>query len=168
MRNRIIILLYILPFILAPALSWGWPWTKDMMDQPSHKAQKDKAPPEMPPGTVPTKGKPLHIKDRDSGALVINPIAPTKESLDRGRWLFNTYCATCHGEKGVGDGPVGKKYVPPTDLTSEYVQAKSDGEIYYVITYGGLAIMPYYRDSVLPQDRWHIVNYIKHGLGKPH
>ena len=54
--------------------------------------------------------------------------------------------ATASG--GRGDGPVGKKYVPPTDLTSDYVQNKSAGEIFYAITNGGLGIMPKYADAI--------------------
>ena len=35
-----------------------------------------------------------------------------------GRSLFVTYCASCHGASGRGDGPVGQDFrVPPADLT---------------------------------------------------
>jgi len=61
---------------------------------------------------------------------------------------------------------VGKKYIPPTDLTMDYVQNKPDGDIYYTITNGGLAVMPSYGDSVPKMKRWDMINYIKHGLGK--
>lgn len=164
MRIRPVVF-YCLLILISPGHSWGWPWTTDMFSQPSHKAQEDKAL-EIPAGTAPTHRRPILIKDKAQSDEVSNPILLNKESLERGKWLYDTYCAVCHGEKGVGDGVVGKKYVPPTDLTSEYVQKKSDGNIYYTITYGGLAIMPHYRDSILPEDRWHIVNYIKYGLGK--
>ena len=136
------------------------PWSWDQFDQPSYKAQED-SPPPTPAGIVPYMRPPLQIKDRDSADGVRNPMAPDEVSLARGKFIYKTYCAVCHGETGLGDGPVGKKYVPPTDLTGEYVQTKSDGNIYYTITYGGLAIMPYYRDSINAEDRWHLINYIK-------
>ncbi|MBI3397777.1 MAG: cytochrome c [Deltaproteobacteria bacterium] len=165
MKNSIIALLSIFLIVPGPALSWGWPWTRDMFSQPSHKAQEDKSP-DMPIGIVPNKGKPIHIRTRAEAAGIQNSIPSTESSLTRGKIIFNTYCTVCHGETGHGDGTVGKKYVPPTDLTGEYVQSKPDGDIYYTITYGGLAIMPIYGDAIIPEDRWHIVNYIKNVLGK--
>jgi len=150
---------------LLPGLASALPWSWDMYVQPSHKAQEEKAL-ALPAGTVPVDGKPVPMKDRDAAAKVANPVAPTPASIERGRDRFGIYCATCHGSGGKGDGPVGKKYIPPTDLTSDYVQNKPAGDIYYTITHGGLAIMPSYSDSVPPKDRWHIVNYIQHVLGK--
>jgi len=143
-----------------PQLSGAMPWSWDMYDQPSHKAQEEEAP-AQPEGIVPTTGKPLHIVEREDAEKLKNPVPVTEESLERGKDRYNIYCATCHGDTGKGDGPVGLKYAPPTDLSDEYVQTKPDGDIYYTITYGGLVIMPSYGDSVLYLDRWHIVNYIK-------
>jgi mono/diheme cytochrome c family protein len=156
--------LFILCCFLLPVSSYAMPWSWDMFTQPSHKAQENK-PPDMPEGIVSNKGKVLHTKERNDAAAIQKPIAPSYESLARGKVMYDTYCAICHGESGHGDGAVGKKYVPPTDLTTDYVQIKPDGDIYYTITYGGLAIMPIYGDAIIPEDRWHIVNYIKHVLG---
>lgn len=150
--------------VAAPSVASAMPWSWDMFAQPNKRSQKVK-PIAMPEGTVYNSGKPLPIKDRAAAAKVKNPIEPTAQSIERGKARYAIYCATCHGDAGKGDGPVGQKYVAPTDLSGEYVQKKADGEIYYTITYGGLAIMPSYGDSVAAQDRWHIVNYIKHSLG---
>jgi len=141
------------------------PWSWDLYSQPSHKAQEDVAP-RQPDGIVSTKGNPFYAKDRPGAASLKNPFEPTLSSIARGKKFFTIYCAPCHGATGHGDGPVGKKYVPPTDLTTEYVQSKPDGDIFYTITNGGLAIMPSYRDSVPKMERWNIINYIKHALKK--
>lgn len=135
------------------------PWSWDFFTQPSHKAQEEKARP-MPEGTVPVKGKPLEMDSMSEAGKVKNPVRANKVSIERGRDRYIIYCAVCHGRTGKGDGPVGKKYVPPTDLTSGYVQNKDSGEIFYAITYGGLGIMPKYADALSPEDRWHIANYI--------
>ncbi len=148
-----------------PAFVCAMPWSWDMFKQKSYRAQKSIAPP-TPEGTVSTKGKPFYVRDRAAAASLESPVEPTEESIGRGRAKYMIYCATCHGDTGKGDGPVGKKYIPPTDLTSEYVQSKPKGDIYYTITYGGMAIMPGYEDSMDPVDRWHIVNYILHSLKK--
>lgn len=58
---------------------------------------------------------------------------------ERGRKLFNQYCATCHGVTGKGEGPVAAALkVGPPDLTTiqqtgekfpfNRVQTKIDGE----------------------------------------
>ena len=42
-----------------------------------------------------------------------------------GKQMFTSYCASCHGEKGKGDGPAaGALKTPPADLT---VLAKNNG-----------------------------------------
>jgi len=150
--------------LALPGAAQAMPWSWDLFDQPSHKAQEDVAPP-TPAGIVPASGI-LYVKDRGDAPRLVSPSAPTEESIARGKDRYSIYCATCHGDGGLGDGLVGQKYITPTDLTSDYVQKKPDGDIYYTITYGGLAIMPSYGESVPPEDRWHIVNYIKHALGR--
>ncbi|MBI5492452.1 MAG: cytochrome c [Deltaproteobacteria bacterium] len=162
MKKNKLILAFSLAALLSPAAASAMPWSWDMYSQPSYKAQED-LPPQKPQGTVPTKGR-TNIKERVDAVRIKNPMEPKLASIERGEARFNIYCATCHGDGGKGDGVVGQKYVAPTDLTSDYVQAKPDGDIFYTITYGGLAIMPSYGDSVPAEDRWHIVNYIKHGL----
>ncbi len=149
--------------MLVPVTAKSMPWSWDFFTQPSHKAQEEKAL-AMPEGTVPVKGKPLKVASMADAAGLKSPVRATKESIDRGRDRYIIYCAVCHGRTGTGDGPVGKKYVPPTDLTSGYVQKKEYGQIYYAITYGGLGIMPKYADSMSPEDRWHIANYILHEI----
>lgn len=144
--------------------SFAMPWSWDMFTQPSYKAQEEPAL-TRPSGTIPFNKRPIKLKDRSEAVSVINPFKPAAESVERGRVQFAVYCAVCHGNSGKGDGAVGKKYVPPTDLTSKYVQDKIAGDIFYTITYGGLAIMPAYGDSVSEEDRWHIVNYIKYTFG---
>ena len=164
MKNR---LAYIIALLLTmtPASALAMPWSWDMFLQPSCRAQKCPAPP-TPPGLIPTTGDPFYAKDRAEAAKLKNPFPMTAESIERGRQRYNIFCATCHGDSGVGNGPVGQKYVTPADLTSAYVQSKPDGDIFYTITHGGLAVMPSYRDSVAQDDRWHIVNYIKGFFGR--
>lgn len=160
-KSRKIYLLTLLTTLIpvaAPAMPWSW----DMFTQPSHKAQSEATLP-FPEGTVSTKGR-ISLKDRDEAAKLKNIVPPTPKSIERGKFLFDVYCVTCHGETGVGNGIVGQKFVPPADLTSDYVQSKPDGDIYYTITNGGLAIMPMQGDAILPDDRWNVVNYIKHVL----
>ncbi|MEK7773871.1 MAG: cytochrome c [Deltaproteobacteria bacterium] len=166
MKNKIAILITLL-FVLMPEAVFAWPWSWDMFTQPAHKAQKD-LPPAMPAGAVPTTGGPFFkVKTKDEAVNLLNPVSPADASLERGEVLYNTYCVICHGTTGHGDGTVGKKYMTPTDLTSDYVKKLPDGIIFLSITRGNLGKddkMPGYGEAISPEDRWHIVNYIKNVL----
>src|SRR5438309_1251125 len=55
------------------------------------------------PGTVPVTGAPP-AADLKSADRLTNPRTRTSESLNRGKFLYETYCLVCHGEAGKGDG----------------------------------------------------------------
>lgn len=61
---------------------------------------------------------------------------------DRVRSTYETYCATCHGAEGHGDGVMAKFLEPkPKDLTNtEYMDTRSDYELYLAIKEGGAAV----------------------------
>lgn len=152
---------------LIPVAALAMPWSWDMYTQPSHKAQTERALP-GPEGSVPTGGKrAFGAKTRENSMNFPNPISPTDESFARGEALYSIYCAICHGDTGHGDGKLGKKYMTPADLTSDYIKKVPDGSIFFTITYGGVGKdeqMPAYGDAIRSDDRWHIVNYIKNVL----
>ena len=157
-----------------PVASGALPWNKDMVDQPSVKAQEKRV--YEPKDAVPVDGGEAIPKPQSLAELVLaraqagsieNPQPATPESLARGKALFETHCLPCHGAQGHGDGPVGQKFVPqPMNLTLDYVQQQPDGQIYYTITHGSV-VMPFYRDAIVPADRWNVVNYVKHALVAP-
>ena len=158
--------------LLLCSLANAFPWDKDMQDQPSVKPQESEVP-KPPPNSVPIGGlEPVKItqdvgeifQGRLEAASLVNPFEANLRSIEKGRVLFNMICAVCHGRTGLGDGPVGEKFIArPFDLTIQYVQNKPDGEIFFTITNGGV-VMPYYRDSLDPDERWHVVNFVKNGL----
>jgi len=153
--------------------SFAFEWDEDMRDQPSIKPQETQVITNS--SSVPLSGKETILPPENLSELVQarlkaanleNPVAKTGESLNQGKVAYDIHCAVCHGAQGFGDGPVGKKYVPdPMDLTIDYVQIQPDGQLFYTISHGSIA-MPYYRDVIPTIDRWHIVNYIKYVLGK--
>lgn len=149
--------------LLSPDLAQAMPWSKDMFTQPSSKAQEESTP-STPEGIVPTRGRERPLQTRVEASAIQNPVEPGTDSIARGKILYNIYCAVCHGETGTGNGTVGRKFILPTDLASEYVQTKPDGDIYFTITHGGLFAMPGYGDAIPSEDRWHIINYVKKGL----
>ncbi len=79
----------------------------------------------------------------------------------KGDTLYQNFCATCHGPRGAGDGPVGRR-MGALPLTSPRARAFTDGYIYSIIRYGGLALMPPYGDRIYdPLDRWAIVDHVR-------
>lgn len=46
------------------------------------------------------------------------PKERAEPTIERGREAFRSYCASCHGVRGGGDGPIAEVLkVPPADLT---------------------------------------------------
>lgn len=172
--NKSLAMIATLCLIWHVGAAWSMGWDKDMADQPSAKPQESEAPAE--PGSVPVGGgetlpAPANTAEtyegKDRAVNVLNPVMATADSIARGENFFQIHCVVCHGEQGQGDGPVGLKFDPePADLSDAYVQDQADGQIFYTLTRGRDA-MPYYRDALSQEERWDIVNYIRHVLSSP-
>lgn len=92
-----------------------------------------------------------------------NPVAGDEHMVERGRKLFRTWCAMCHGDKGRGDGMVANSLEPkPTDLT-KVIKNQSDGELFWKITKGKLP-MPGFEVTLSEKDRWAVVAFLRRGL----
>lgn len=150
------------------------PWDKDMQDQPSQKPQDSQV--SVNRSSVPVGGKDRYPPPEDiielvqarleAGRTLVNPEPKSPESLARGQQMYELHCLVCHGKQGRGDGPVGRKFVPqPMELNLDYVQLQPDGQLFYTISHGSIA-MPFYRQAILTEDRWHLVNFIKEAFGE--
>jgi len=74
---------------------------------------------------------------------------------------IETNCVTCHGASGKGDGPAAAALPPPkpADWTSARIASETDGELFWKISNGRVAMPPW---KHLPEkDRWEIINYIR-------
>ena len=84
------------------------------------------------------------------------------------RETYQWYCAQCHGVKGKGDG-INAKYVtvPPRNHTkAEYLETRSDKELFDGIRLGGLKIgrapcMPAWGHTLDEETIWSLVRYIR-------
>jgi len=167
-------LLCVICLLAIPGVGSSLPWDKDMRDQPSLKPQESLI--LANPSSVPVGGKDVYPPPKDiielvrarleAGRTLVNPIAKSPESLARGRQMYELHCLVCHGEQGRGNGPVGQKFVPqPMELNFDYVQLQPDGQIFYTISHGSIA-MPFYRQAISAEDRWHLVNFVKEVFGE--
>jgi cytochrome c oxidase cbb3-type subunit 3 len=59
-----------------------------------------------------------------------------------GAQLYATYCASCHGPNGKGDGPVAAALKPPPANHADhvYMGSLSDEHLYQVISQGGASV----------------------------
>jgi mono/diheme cytochrome c family protein len=64
--------------------------------------------------------------------------------MEKGKALYSQRCATCHGEKGAGDGPIGASLPPeqkPRNLQEGgYKYATDDDKFKEIIKKGGAAV----------------------------
>ncbi|MBW2667816.1 MAG: cytochrome c [Deltaproteobacteria bacterium] len=121
-----------------------------------------------PEGTVPiTGGEADNSKmTDDEAATLVNPRPRSLASLQNGKAQYEIYCITCHGESGLGDGPVSMTGeiagpfigVLPIAGPASVAKVRSEGHIYNSIRYGRRR-MPAYR-RISSEDRWDIVNYV--------
>lgn len=158
--------------LMTPAVALAWPWSTDMMNQPSIKPQEGTMVP-FPERSIPIAGIPTKVASRDEAKEMANPIPVSPESLKKGETLYKIYCAACHGLTGAADSPVSSK-IGAISLTDSYVQESlTDGWVWGTITFGSY-VMPAYgvpqgkrgSNDLNVEERWHVVNYVKNGLVK--
>src|SRR6185295_12577433 len=124
-------------------------------------------------GTIPRGFRPLHyaataVDAERAGRELANPFTATPEDLARGEAVFRTFCRVCHGDRGLGDGPIIPKFPAPPSYHSDRLLRMADGQIFHTITYG-TALMPSYAAQITPEDRWRAVLFVRRlqALGPP-
>src|SRR5204863_4900637 len=101
-------------------------------------------------------------------ANIRDPVPPDDRSIAAGRQIYTTYCETCHGETGHGDGPSGLRLVPrPADLRIHTAPGVlTDGELFYWVSYGlPNSAMPAWKGILTEDRRWRVLNYARADFG---
>jgi mono/diheme cytochrome c family protein len=119
-----------------------------------------------PEGSVAVESVEAPVENIEDPALdgLVNPRSASLASLENGRRIYQTYCITCHGPNGNGDGPVSMTSAQRGPfagvLPLAVVAARSDGHVYTTIRYGRRRMPSYGR--IAPADRWDLVNYLRY------
>lgn len=147
---------------LTSSSAYAMPWDVDMYRQQSLvPGEVARAPVK---GTIPVGYKPWKLTTEEASKKLANPIPASAYSLKTGKRLWSANCLTCHGPLGNAKGPVSQAMAVP-DITGEFYGSKADGSIYGVLMNGG-SNMPRYGYKFSEEERWHLVNYVRHLQGK--
>ena len=112
-----------------------------------------------PPGEVDGAARLLAAELLAAYPVPLSPSAPP--DLGRGRALYSTQCASCHGARGAADAPAGRLLDPPPIAFTDRRRAdqRSVFALYQVVSQGleGTAMTSF---AHLPeQDRWALALY---------
>ena len=96
-----------------------------------------------------------------------NPLPASAQNRQRGAKLFQTYCASCHGTRGMGDGMAGQALTPrPANLArfTKIPMLSRDNYLMWTISDGGAQFrtaMPSFKTAISEQDRWRIIHFLR-------
>ena len=93
-----------------------------------------------------------------------------KVRIEKGKVLFTTACASCHGERGDGKGPAATQLEDssgqpciPGDLRQRTLRCGPEKTDLYRVLSTGLSgtPMPSFAEAFTPEQRWEIIAYVK-------
>lgn len=133
-----------------------------MRETPAVKPHEEPLPPAAE-GTVPFGGgAEIGYRIAPADAARLAAAGSEAERIARGRAVYFTFCAQCHGTAHDGRGTVGQSFAPlPTDLQSAAVQEKSAAELFHSVSYGiPGGRQPPLATTVTAADRAAVVRYV--------
>lgn len=98
-----------------------------------------------------------------AAAADINPLILTADNKDeifaKGKYLYSSKCAHCHGDKGDGEGPMVQSgaYSGAANLKNLTI---AEGQMFYS-TYYGKGMMGAHKSLLNKKEIWTVIHYIK-------
>ena len=117
----------------------------------------------MEAGVVPINGGEAPLR-ATPGPMLKPPVAmEAAEVVARGKAVYFTFCAQCHGPSYDGNGTVGQSFAPlPADIRSPAVQSKPAGDLFQSVSYGiPGGRQPPLETTITIDDRWSVVAFVK-------
>ncbi|MBM3144894.1 MAG: c-type cytochrome [Chloroflexi bacterium] len=88
-------------------------------------------------------------------------LSASDEELSRGQKLYAEQCASCHGERGKGDGPdAGELSASPVDFTDQAFMGYQSATDLYLSISGGMGEMHAFAD-LGEEDRWALTTFLR-------
>jgi len=97
---------------------------------------------------------------------LVNPLRNDNSAVESGQILYQSNCASCHGNKGKGDGAAAQALAPaPSNLAVAHAEL-SDGYLFWRISEGGLmepfrSSMPAWKTILVQDQIWELISYIR-------
>ena len=150
-----------LSLILACCLMTGSFWAQEKQKTDEKKPSEAGATAAAAPATA--HGTKISPED----AARKNPVKFLDIYVERGRKLFQTQCAMCHGAKGDGKGELAAemKLNPPDFTKPETLKNRTDGELFAIISVGS-DVMPGQGTRMAERQKWMIVHFLRATGGK--
>jgi mono/diheme cytochrome c family protein len=107
------------------------------------------------------KAKPWPVPDKYKA---MKPTVKLNDAtvITTGKDLWAKHCKSCHGTKGLGDGPKGASLKTNAgDFSSAAFQGQTDGEIYYKTAFGRDEMPSYEKKIPEISDHWALVAYMR-------
>jgi len=120
-----------------------------------------------PSSTATTPSSPHDFAVSPEDAAKKNPMRFTEASVERGKKVFKTQCALCHGDKGDGKGDLATemKLNLPDFTKPDSLAKRTDGELFAIIG-SGKEPMPNQKGRMPDPQLWNLVNYLRALGGK--
>ena len=114
-------------------------------------------------GTVNRGFEPFEYENSTAGyelakANLKSPLDSLSRNPEKGKELFEIYCATCHGNTGNGKGKLveREKFLGVPSYKDRVI---TEGSIFHVVTYG-LNSMGSHANQLSAQERWLVTDYV--------
>ncbi|TDD78579.1 c-type cytochrome [Flavobacterium caseinilyticum] len=87
-----------------------------------------------------------------------SPLDSIGKDLEKGKELFEIYCATCHGNTGNGKGKLveREKFLGVPSYKDRVI---TEGSIFHIVTYG-INSMGSHANQLSAQERWIVADYV--------
>jgi len=117
----------------------------------------------MEAGLVPVSGGDAVLRATPAPALKPPLALEDANVIARGKAVYFTFCAQCHGSNYDGNGTVGQSFMPlPTNFRAPAVQSKPAGELFKSVSYGiPGGRQPPLETTITIDDRWSVVAFVK-------
>jgi mono/diheme cytochrome c family protein len=99
-------------------------------------------------------------------AAKTNPFTGDSSAASEGKMIYQSNCASCHGESAHGDGPAASSLDPKPQDLAKLTSSVSDGYLFWRISEGGMiapfhSAMPGWK-TILSEDQiWQLVAYLR-------
>ncbi len=101
-----------------------------------------------------------------------NPLDGNEQAIGAGKTLYNTHCARCHGDNGLGNGKAGYDLYPSPALLAYVIHApiSVDSYLMWTVAEGGKNInseMPGFKTDLSREEIWQVITYMRFGFARP-